>query len=209
VARTFSVAVLLLLAGCAGQSARWADAGRPAVDVEALAGARAATVLEGRYGGVLHSPVAQRRLEHLGATLVTARPALQRDYHYFLLDSDELNAFSLPGGRLYLTRGLYDSLTTDAQLAGVLAHELAHLENRDHFKSRAVPSTEMLDRELAADARAAEYLRATGVSPMALAEVVQLVANVQPPGWADTRCNQLLRLSLPNGGAAETLAVAP
>ena len=53
------------------------------------------------------------------------------NYHVYIIDSTGFNHFSLPGGHIYLYRGLFDSTTTLEQTAMVLAHEIAHLADRD------------------------------------------------------------------------------
>lgn len=52
------------------------------------------------------------------------------EYHFFIIDSPDINAFALPGGYIYINRGLLSYLTSEAQLAGVLAHEIAHVTRR-------------------------------------------------------------------------------
>jgi predicted Zn-dependent protease len=53
------------------------------------------------------------------------------NYHFFLLnDPDAIDAFALPGGQVFLTRGLFDRLEDEAELAGVLGHELGHVVGR-------------------------------------------------------------------------------
>lgn len=49
---------------------------------------------------------------------------------HLLADSDTINAFALPGGQIFITVGLYDKLNTEAQLAGVLSHEMGHVIQR-------------------------------------------------------------------------------
>lgn len=56
------------------------------------------------------------------------RPDLQ--YHFTVLDSDEVNAFALPGGWVYITRGIMAYLNSEAQLAAVLGHEVGHVAAR-------------------------------------------------------------------------------
>jgi len=50
-----------------------------------------------------------------------------RRYFFKLVDSSEINAFALPGGYIYVTRGLLAMLNSEAELAGVLGHEIAHV----------------------------------------------------------------------------------
>lgn len=51
-------------------------------------------------------------------------------WRFGLLDSATINAFSAPGGRIFITRGLYELPLSDHELAGVLAHEIIHIDER-------------------------------------------------------------------------------
>jgi len=51
-----------------------------------------------------------------------------------VLNSDHINAFSAPGGYVFITRGLYNALPDDQQLAAVLAHEISHVTKRHALK---------------------------------------------------------------------------
>jgi hypothetical protein len=59
------------------------------------------------------------------------RPTL--DWRFGVIDSDSVNAFAVPGGAVLVTRGLYKRMGSEAELAGVLAHEIAHIEARHHY----------------------------------------------------------------------------
>lgn len=59
---------------------------------------------------------------------VSHRPDLE--YHFFVIDSPEINAFALPGGYVYMNRGLLTYLNSEAELAAVLAHEIGHITAR-------------------------------------------------------------------------------
>jgi predicted Zn-dependent protease len=185
VRRACLLVILLCLAGCQGPTlSAWSLSGASA---EALAGARAAPAVEARYGGVLRDAAAEARLAAIGRRLTTGTSETCDDYQYRLLRADRPNAVSLPGGRIYLSRGLYDRLTSDAEIAAVLAHEIAHLVAKDHFKPRCATAEDALDREMSADAHAVAFLRSAGVDPSGLLAAIQLVADVQPTAWSDTR----------------------
>ena len=62
------------------------------------------------------------------------RPDL--DYHFTIIDSPDINAFALPGGYLYINRGLMGYLNSEAQLAAVLAHEIAHVTARHAVRQK-------------------------------------------------------------------------
>jgi len=51
-------------------------------------------------------------------------------YHFRVIDSPEVNAFALPGGQIFLYRGLLNTLRDESQLAAILGHEIAHVDQR-------------------------------------------------------------------------------
>ena len=132
-------------------------------------------------------------MQHIGLRLTHRTSKIRGDYQYRLLDTDKRNAVSLPGGRIYVTRGLYDCLESDAQVAAVLAHEMAHISSKDHFKPRCSCAVEVSEREKSADACGAEYLQSAGIDCRAMIEVLRLIADVQPKGWSDGRIRSVLR----------------
>ncbi len=76
---------------------------------------------------------AQRYVNQVGRwlTLHGSRSALQ--WKFGVLDDDTINAFAAPGGYVFITRGLLDVLESEAELAGVLAHEIQHVEHKHHL----------------------------------------------------------------------------
>ncbi|MBX7059680.1 MAG: M48 family metallopeptidase [Leptospirales bacterium] len=98
---------------------------------------RAATARLARDFGIIRDPQSIRYLNLLAAALaqVSARPELQ--YHVAILDVEDTNAFALPGGYLCITRGAIEAMESEAELAGVLAHEMAHvvLKHAGNFQS--------------------------------------------------------------------------
>jgi predicted Zn-dependent protease len=63
----------------------------------------------------------------------SGRPNLQ--YHFYIVDTDAVNAFALPGGYVYVDRGLIERTHNVSELAGVLAHEIAHVALRHGAKN--------------------------------------------------------------------------
>lgn len=55
-------------------------------------------------------------------------------WRFGVLDTDDINAFAAPGGYVFVTKGLYRRLNSEAELAGVLAHEIAHVTQKHHLK---------------------------------------------------------------------------
>lgn len=75
----------------------------------------------------------QRYVNTVGrwVALQSKRPDLP--WHFGVIESDDINAFSAPGGYVFLTKGLYKRLNNEAELAGVLGHEIAHVSQEHHL----------------------------------------------------------------------------
>jgi predicted Zn-dependent protease len=154
---------------------------------ETFAGQRAAASVEARYGGIVRDACAEARLQRVAARLVQANPGLCRPYVFRLLAAEELNAISLPAGRIYVTFGLYLHIPRDDLLAAVLAHEMAHLAAGDSYRPPCSSAEAALARECLADRAAARYLEAAGYSARALHEVLACMEPALPDGWCAIR----------------------
>jgi predicted Zn-dependent protease len=77
---------------------------------------------------------AQRRVNVVGRWVAaqTSRPDLP--WTFGVIDTPEVNAFAAPGGFILITRGLYELLSSDTELAAALGHEITHCVQRDHYK---------------------------------------------------------------------------
>ena len=84
------------------------------------------------FGGEYGSPELRRYVDSIGQLL--ARTVERRDFKYkfTLLNSGIVNAFALPGGYIYISRGLLTLAENEAEVAGVLAHELGHINALHH-----------------------------------------------------------------------------
>src|SRR5690606_14478140 len=80
-----------------------------------------------------NNPAAQQRVNLVGRWIAspTARPELP--WTFGVIDDGEVNAYAAPGGYILVTRGLYELVNDDAELAAVIAHELGHVVQRDHY----------------------------------------------------------------------------
>jgi len=134
-ARTLSA--LALAACCTGV----AQAQVPGSPIGQLAGLdvkqeiQVGMALAGRVLGaapLVADPDLQRYVNHVGRWIAsqTERPDLP--WRFGVIESQGINAFASPGGFILVTRGLYELLENEAQLAGVLAHEIAHVVKRHH-----------------------------------------------------------------------------
>lgn len=88
------------------------------------------------FGGEYGAPAAKRIVDQVVAKLAGTSGQANSSYEVTLLNSPVVNAFALPNGRLYLTRGLLALANDQAEIASVVAHEIAHVQAR-HAVERA------------------------------------------------------------------------
>lgn len=88
------------------------------------------------FGGEYRAPTTLRLISEVADRLVRATERPDETYAVTLLDSGVINAFALPSGRLYVTRGLLALATDTSEIAAVLAHEIAHVTLR-HASARS------------------------------------------------------------------------
>jgi predicted Zn-dependent protease len=122
----------LLLAGCAGL-----DISTPAPDAQATVSSFEDNLtptqrkeherLVASYGGAYNDPKLQALIQDVTTRLVAASERPDLKYRVTILNSPAINAFALPNGSLYVTRGLLALANDTAELASVLSHEMAHV----------------------------------------------------------------------------------
>lgn len=83
---------------------------------------------------VVREPAIASYLQRLGDSLASIADRRGLTWRFTLVNLDEINAFALPGGYVYVTRTLVDRASTVDQLAGVLAHEISHVTRRHAVK---------------------------------------------------------------------------
>jgi len=105
-------------------------------------GAREHPRVVATYGGVYKDAGAERAVASVVGRLVAASEDPSQSYRITILNSPAINAFALPGGYLYVTRGLLALANDTSELAAVLAHEMAH-----------VTSNHAIERQQRAEAR--------------------------------------------------------
>ena len=77
----------------------------------------------------------QRYVNNVGRWLASQSERPDLPWQFGVLDAPQLNAFAVPGGTIFLTRGLVQSMKSEAELAGVLAHEIVHVVKKHHLKA--------------------------------------------------------------------------
>lgn len=126
---------------------RFARAARAALIIPALLGSACAvsTQQEVEIGSSYATQIAKelplvqdaeinRYITALGDSLARVADQRNLDWHFHVVDSREVNAFAVPGGYIYVNRGLIERSTTLAQVAGVIGHEIGHVTRRHSVK---------------------------------------------------------------------------
>ena len=177
---TLSLAVLLALSPSA--SAQLGGLGKKVGDVKDIAeaftidddreiamGAEAHPMLVADMGGLSRDQKLADYVTSVGGRVVESRQRDKITYRFFVVENPLVNAFALPGGYVYVTTGLLALLEDEAELAAVLGHEVAHVEERH--------GVEKMRKAVLAEKGADYSGEAMGGGAMSQ-EVARLVANV-------------------------------
>lgn len=79
---------------------------------------------------LIHDAAVESYISALGNQLARVTDDRNLTWHFTVVDSKEINAFAVPGGWVYVNRGLIERATSMSELAGVLAHEIGHITRR-------------------------------------------------------------------------------
>lgn len=85
---------------------------------------------------IYKDPVLTAYVNHVGQKIATASDRPDIKYHFTIIDSQDINAFALPGGYIYINRGLLTYLHSEAEMAAVLAHEIGHITARHAVRQK-------------------------------------------------------------------------
>jgi predicted Zn-dependent protease len=125
----------------------------PAPDVSAATGTFALSEKKGKEIGaemyaeilqnmpIYHDEELQKYVEKIGRELAKYSDRPDLEYTFTIIDSNEINAFATPGGYVYVNRGLLAYVTSEAQMAAVIAHEIGHIAARHASKQKTAGTT--------------------------------------------------------------------
>lgn len=126
-----AVALAMSLGGCVKNAATGENILTLGMSTESqiALGAEAAPQFSQQYGGKVPNADACAYVTEVGTKLAAATEANnpKLPWEFTLLNSDVVNAFALPGGKVFFTRGLAVKLSSEAEMAGVLGHEIGHV----------------------------------------------------------------------------------
>jgi predicted Zn-dependent protease len=156
-ARTVAVAGTFAVgAGCAGNIS---------TQQEVQLGQRYAAQIN-RELPIIQNQALHYYINQLGSSIARQVDPRQLDYQFYLVHSDVINAFAVPGGHVYITTGLANRTDNMSELAGVLSHEIAHVVERHSVENMAKQQQAQLGLTLGAVllGRAPSQLEQTAVN---------------------------------------------
>jgi len=129
--------LLILLSGCAVNPVTGdSDFVLMSEDDEISIGRANHSKIIKRYG-LYEAPELQRYVQKVGERLAAKSHRKNLIFRFTVLDTHEINAFALPGGYIYITRGLLAYLSNEAELAAVLGHEIGHVTARHAVRQQS------------------------------------------------------------------------
>ena len=87
-----------------------------------------------RQLNILNNPEIESYVDHVGRRILSAMGPLDFEYRFFVIGDPQLNAFSVPGGSIYVYTGLMERAKNTDEIAGVMGHEIIHA--KDHHMQR-------------------------------------------------------------------------
>ncbi|TLM66298.1 MAG: peptidase [Deltaproteobacteria bacterium] len=83
---------------------------------------------------LVRNDAVQRYVNQVGRYVAAQGPRPGLNWTFGVIQNDDINAFAAPGGYIFVTRGLYRMLGSEAELAGVLGHEMVHINERHYVR---------------------------------------------------------------------------
>lgn len=124
------------------------------------------------YGGVYESEKINKMLISVLARIITDTQVEDHLFSITVLDSPSINAFALPGGYLYITRGLIALANSESEIAAVLAHEIAHVaKNHGVERTKQARNVSIVERvvdEVVSNELAGKVARASAKQKLAV-----------------------------------------
>jgi Zn-dependent protease with chaperone function len=145
---TLAWVMLVLPLASFGQTRISMPKNRYKVQDDVRLGQQAAAEVE-RQMPILNDSEATRYIQQVGQRLVNAIPQQFQqpafNYRFQIVNASDINAFALPGGPMYVNRGMIEAARSEGEMAGVMAHEIAHIALR-HGTSQATKQSNPLNQ---------------------------------------------------------------
>lgn len=157
-------------------------------DEEVAIGTQAHPSILAQFGGAVNDAKLQKYIDTVGQKLVKVSDRKDIPYHFTVVNASDFNAFAVPGGYVYVTRGLLSAMKDESELAAVLGHELTHVTHRHGVKQMQQAALAGTGAKYATKAASGAVGGAAGgaagaLSGEALKKVTTLFANFAVQGY--------------------------
>jgi beta-barrel assembly-enhancing protease len=127
-----------------------------------------------KYFKFVNNPEVERYVERIGRRILAAAGPLAFDYRFFVVEEEQLNAFAVPGGSVYIFSAMIERAKSTDELAGVLGHEIIHIKARHMARSSGPDAVSLLSLlGLALAARSGTAAQAAGMIGQAVSATRQ------------------------------------
>ncbi|NCP80514.1 MAG: M48 family metalloprotease, partial [Gallionella sp.] len=144
-----ALTVALTLAGCAANPVSGKQDFVMMSEAQEIALGRSADAEVRKQYSVYQNPELQSYVNGVGQALASRSHRSNLNYHFTVVDSAEINAFALPGGYVYITRGIMAYLNSEAEMAAVIGHEIGHVTARHGVRQQSAAQATSLGITLA------------------------------------------------------------
>lgn len=111
------------------------------IEAEIAFGRQLSSKILGKYP-VLKDDALNKYVNKVGQLVAENSKRTELNYHFIVIDTPIINAFSAPGGYVFITKGAINQIKDESELAAILAHEIGHIEERHYVKKIGLRSTQ-------------------------------------------------------------------
>ncbi len=138
---------------------------------------------------IIDDPIISNYINKIGKKILAALPQQVFNYHFYVIKEDAFNAFASPAGHIFVNSGLFAALDTEAELAGIIGHEIAHVVCR-HISNR-IEASKKIGAATLAGMIAGVLLGVGGASAAANAVTMGSIAAGQTAALSFSRQNEM------------------
>ncbi|MFO8082743.1 MAG: M48 family metalloprotease [Desulfobacterales bacterium] len=138
---------------------------------------------------LIKDPYIVNYVNSIGQNIVKELPPQPFSYKFYIIDSEVYNAFATPAGHIFIYRGLIEAMDSEDELAGIIAHEIAHVQCR-HISDK-IDRSSKLNLATLAGLAAGVFLGISGADTAAQAVAVGSMATVQSLQLAYSREDEI------------------
>lgn len=112
------------------------------IEAEIVFGRELASKITGKYPALKNDKLNQY-VNKVGQLVAQSSTRSELSYRFLIIESTDINAFAAPGGYVFITTAALEQVKDESELAGILAHEIAHIEKRHYVKKVGIRSNKL------------------------------------------------------------------